>query len=229
MYELSKNDLIKAVEERHSVRKYLPRPIEEGKLSILGSEIARINLEKEELNIQLVTEEPRCFSAGLLKYGAFRGVRNYIVMAGRGEAEELVGYEGEWLVLVAQSLGLNTCWVGLTYKKIAGTFQLRDKDKVHCVIALGYGEEAGKQHPQKAPESFYECDGPLPGNFKEGLRLSLLAPTAVNQQKFHFTFSGPSRVHIEPLFSMAGYTMMDLGIVKRHFEIGAGKESFEWV
>ena len=30
-------------------------------------------------------------------------------------------------------------------------------------------------------------------------------------------------------FSMIGYTKMDLGIAKYHFEIGAGKENFIWV
>jgi len=28
---------------------------------------------------------------------------------------------------------------------------------------------------------------------------------------------------------MIGYTQMDLGIAKYHFEIGAGKDKFEWV
>jgi hypothetical protein len=30
-------------------------------------------------------------------------------------------------------------------------------------------------------------------------------------------------------FSMIGYTQMDLGIAKYHFEIGAGTNKFEWV
>ena len=30
-------------------------------------------------------------------------------------------------------------------------------------------------------------------------------------------------------FSMVGYTQMDLGIVKYHFEVGAGKVNFDWV
>lgn len=29
-------------------------------------------------------------------------------------------------------------------------------------------------------------------------------------------------------FSLIGYTKMDLGIAKYHFEVGAGKENFEW-
>ena len=30
-------------------------------------------------------------------------------------------------------------------------------------------------------------------------------------------------------FSMIGYTKMDLGIAKYHFEIGAGNVNFDWV
>ena len=32
----------------------------------------------------------------------------------------------------------------------------------------------------------------------------------------------------ETFFSLIGYTKMDLGIAKCHFEIGAGKENFQW-
>jgi hypothetical protein len=35
-------------------------------------------------------------------------------------------------------------------------------------------------------------------------------------------------VHAKALFSLVGYTKMDLGIAKLHFEIGAGKANFVW-
>ena len=53
------------------------------------------------------------------------------------------------LVLLAQTLGLNTCWVGLTYRKVPGAFTLRAGDIVHCVISLGYGvHPGGIRHPR---------------------------------------------------------------------------------
>ena len=164
------------------------------------------------------------------KYGQFSGVRNYLVMAGpKGrEAEEKVGYFGEELVLLSQTLGLNTCWVGLTYKKIPGAFTLRDGDTVHCVIALGYGTIPGIQHPLRPVTDFYESEGLPPEWFRKGLEAALLAPTAVNQQKFKFILRPGNVVEAKALFSMAGYTAIDLGIVKLHFEIGAGKDSFTW-
>jgi hypothetical protein len=62
---------------------------------------------------------------------------------------------------------------------------------------------------------------------------ALLAPTAVNQQKFSFEYVGMSNGHHQVLakkgFSMIGYTQMDLGIAKYHFEIAAGIDKFKWL
>ena len=222
-------ELIDAIKARHSVRKYKDQPIELAKVSALKAAIEHINAETG-LNIQLVLNEPKAFSSGMWKYGQFSGVKNYFVMAGpKGkEAEEKIGYFGEELVILAQTLGLNTCWVGLTYKKIPGTFTLRDGDVVHCVISLGYGTTPGVQHPQKSMENFYESDGRPPQWFKDGLASAVLAPTAVNQQKFKFILLPENVVETRTSFSMAGYVNIDLGIVKYHFEIGAGKDNFTW-
>lgn len=222
-------ELIEAIKARHSVRKYTDQPIETAKAATLREEAEKLNTESG-LNIQLVLDEPKCFSSGMWKYGQFSGVRNYFVMAGpKGkEAEEKIGYYGEKLVLLAQTLGLNTCWVGLTYKKIPGTYTLRDGDTVHCVIALGYGTIPGVQHPMKPVEQFYEADGLPPKWFIDGMEAAMLAPTAINQQKFKFILLNGNKVETKTGFSMAGYTDIDLGIVKCHFEIGAGKENFTW-
>ena len=222
-------ELWEAIKARHSVRKYMDKPIEKAKVAQLRAEIERVNQESG-LNVQLVVNEPKAFSSGLWKYGQFSGVQNYLVMAGpKGkEAEEKIGYFGEGLVLLAQTFGLNSCWVGLTYKKIPGTFTLREGDIVHCVIALGYGMMPGVQHPQKPAENFYESEGLPPEWFQRGLEAALLAPTAVNQQKFKFILHPGNVVEAKTLFSMAGYTSVDLGIVKCHLEIGAGRKNFTW-
>ena len=224
-------DLIEAIQKRHSVRKYTDQSIEETKLASLRKAVEEANAESG-LNIQLVLNEPKGFSGRFFTtYGQFSGVKNYIVMsAPKGkEWEEKVGYYGEKLVLLAQILGLNTCWAGLTYKKIPGTFDLRNGDIVHCMIAFGYGEVQGKQHQQKKPASdFYEPNGPKPEWFMSGIHAAMLAPTAVNQQKFKFILHDGNKVSTKTFFSMWGYTQIDLGIVKYHFEIGAGKENFEW-
>ena len=225
--------ILEAIEARHSVRKYTARAIEPEIVATLRDCIDKCNSEAG-LHIQLVTEEPEAFASGLLKYGAFSGVRNYLVMAGKKgrDVEEKIGYYGEKIVLLAQTLGLNSCWVGLTYKKIPGAFALAEGETVHCVIALGYGENQGVQHPLKPVEKFYELasgqDGVVPQWFLDGMKAAMLAPTAINQQKFKFILHPDSTVEARALFSFAGYAAMDLGIVKCHFEAGAGADNFKW-
>ena len=75
-------------------------------------------------------------------YGKFKGVTNYLALIGKKESslEEKCGYYGEKLVLFAQELGLNTCWVAMTYSKIKTAFQVEKGEKLCIVIALGYGE-----------------------------------------------------------------------------------------
>ncbi len=226
-------DLIEAIKTRHSVRKYTDQSIEVGKLATLREAIKEANAEESGLNIQLVVNEPKGFSGLFIStYGQFSGVKNYIVMAApKGkEWEERVGYYGEKLVLLAQTLGLNTCWAGMTYKKIPGTFALNKGETVHCMIAIGYGVEQGTQHPQKKTSGdFFETYGPRPEWFMAGIEAAMLAPTAVNQQKFKFILKEGNKVATKTFFSPWGYTQIDLGIVKYHFEIGAGKDHFEWL
>ena len=92
--------ILEAIKSRHSVRKYADKPLETAQAEALREEIAKANAEGG-LNIQLVLEEPKCFSSGMWKYGQFSGVKNYFVMAGPkgSEAEEKIGYYGEKLVL----------------------------------------------------------------------------------------------------------------------------------
>lgn len=225
-------ELIDAIKARHAVRKYTDRPIEAEKIASLRAATEKLNAESG-LHLQLVLDEPKAFSSGILKYGAISGVRNYFAMVGKKgrEVEEKIGYYGEQLVLLAQTLGLNTCWVGLTFKEVNEVISLADGEQLHCVIALGYGVDAGKQHPLKPIEKFYEAEGEIPEWFRRGMDAAVLAPTAVNQQKFKFILHEGNKVSAEPTFSLTGrsYLYYDLGIVKCHFEIGAGKEHFTWL
>ena len=226
--------LLEAIESRHSVRRYKDDPIPEDILTKLRERIREINQEAG-LNIQLVTGEPKAFS-GLMAYGSFSGVKNYLVMAGKknGELDEKIGYYGEQLVLLAQTLGLNSCWAGLSYSKIPGTYQLAEGEKVSCYIALGYGTTQGSGHKVKNIKDVSNASDLTPEWFNKGVETALLAPTAVNQQKFFLEYLGNRdngslpKVAAKSLFSMIGYIKIDLGIVKYHFEIGAGKENFEW-
>ena len=226
--------LLEAIEARHSVRAYKEQPLAEDIAKLLEEKITELN-KVGNLHIQLIKEEPKAFQGTLAKDGKFRNVTNYFVMVGKKEddLDERIGYYGEQLVLYAQTLGLNTCWVGLSYKKIAGTYVLDEGEKVACYIAVGYGETQGVSHKIKTVEQVSNASDITPSWFKKGVEAALLAPTAVNQQKFSFEYIGLNNNHHQVRakkgFSMIGYTQMDLGIAKYHFEVGAGKENFDWV
>ena len=226
--------LQEAIEARHSVRAYKNEPLAEDVSRRLEEEIAEVN-QRGCLHIQLIQDEPKAFQGTLAKYGKFRNVTSYLVMAGRkaDDLDERIGYYGECLVLLAQTLGLNTCWVGLSYKKIPDTYVLDEGEVIKSYIAIGYGETQGTSHKIKTVEQVSNASETTPPWFKKGVEAALLAPTAVNQQKFSFEYVGMSnnrhQVRAKKGFSMIGYTQMDLGIAKYHFEIGAGKEHFDWV
>lgn len=225
--------LQEAITARHSVRKYIDKEIPADIVTALQDRIAEYN-KVGNLNIQLVLNETRAFT-GMLSYGSFSGVRNYFVMVGKkgADLDERVGYYGEQLVLLAQTLGLNTCWVGLSYRKVPEAYNVGKDEKLACMIALGYGETQGVIHKIKTIEQVSNASDLTPAWFKRGVEAALLAPTAVNQQKFSFEYVGMSNnrhlVRAKKGFSMIGYTQMDLGIAKYHFEIGAGKNNFDWV
>ncbi len=214
-----------AIMNRHSVRAYKDEPIEKNTVKRLNEFILECNKESG-LNIQLVLNETKAFDCFLAHYGKFKCVKNYIAIVAKDDRSlyEKMGYYGEKIVLFAQTLGLNTCWVALTYKKIKNVLSVKEGEKVHAVISLGYGQTQG--NVRKSKKIYDVCEKKeYPEWFINGVKSALLAPTAINQQKFYFYLNG-NKVTAK---SKAGpYSKMDLGIVKYHFEIGADTENFIW-
>ena len=219
-------NLTEAMKARHSVRQYTDRPLEADVLSALEKEIDACNKESG-LHVQLVTNEPRAFDGFMAHYGKFSGVTNYIAMIGKKgpDLEETCGYYRERLVLFAQQLGLNTCWVAMTYSKIKTAFTRNSGEKLCIVIALGYGAAQGVPHKSKVIEDVVTAEGALPDWFRDGVEAALLAPTAMNQQKFLFTLKD-NRVSVKA--GVGFYAKIDLGIVKYHFKTGASDTCWVW-
>lgn len=218
--------MMEAMRARHSVRSYLDRPLEADAVDILEAEISICNREGN-LHIQLVKDEPEAFSGFMARYGKFSGVKNYIALAGPNgpDLEEKCGYYGERLVLLAQSLGLNSCWVAMSYDKGKAACKLEAGEKLCIVIALGYGATQGVPHKSKAAEEVMVAKGEVPEWFRAGVEAALLAPTAMNQQKFKFALEDGT---VAASAGMGFYGKIDLGIAKYHFELGAGRENFRW-
>lgn len=219
-------DILDIMKERHSVRSYLDKKIEGETKAKLVECIEECNKESG-LNIQGCFDEPKAFDSFLAHYGKFNNVNNYIAIVGKKskDIQEKIGYYGEKIVLKAQELGLNTCWVAMTYSKGKSQCKIESDEKLHLVIAIGYGATEGVAHKSKKIEELATFQGEMPEWFKRGMEAATLAPTAMNQQKFMFYLNG-NKVKLKD--KMAFYSKIDLGIVKYHFEVAAGKENFVW-
>ena len=215
--------LKEAMEARHSVRAYTDEKVPEEIRKTLSDAVSEANREGD-LHISIRWDDPEGFDSRLAHYGNFRNVSNYIVLAGKksGDFDLRCGYYGEKLVLLAQSLGLNTCWAALTFNKRKVKELLAPGESLCMVIALGYGASPGHPHRGKAYEDV--CDvTDAPAWFREGVEAALLAPTAVNQQKFFFSLEGEKAVLRAKGIGTCLQT--DLGIVKYHFEAASGHEA----
>ena len=218
-------NVMELMRSRHSVRQYLDRKIPEDVREQLDACAAGLN-EKGGLHIQILYDEPDCFSSGMAKYGRFENCTNYIAMVGKKapDLDERCGYYGELLVLKAQELGLNTCWVAMTHGKSKAEIGSGEAEAI--IIALGYGKTQGNSRKSKAASAVSNVSDGSPAWFRQGVEAALLAPTATNQQKFSFTLDGDK---VTARTGLIGACLkIDLGIVKCHFELGAGKENFRW-
>ncbi len=221
-------EIMDAIRARHSVRSYTDQTIEGETLAQLRQAVADCNRESG-LHIQLCLDEPTGFSGAMARYGKFSNVKNYIALVGKKDAslDEACGYYGEKLVLQAQQLGLNTCWVALTFSKGSSkqAVQINPGEKLLMVISLGYGETSGVPHSSKPMEKLCKVSGAMPDWFQRGMEAAQLAPTAMNQQKFMLELDGEA---VKASSGLGFYTKVDLGIVKYHFEVAAGKENCRW-
>lgn len=218
-------DIWEVMKARHSVRQYTDKIIEVEKRQSLDNIIAEIN-EEEGLNIQVFYDEPKCFNSIMAHYGKFTGVNNYICLVGKKSSalDEVLGYYGEKIVLKAQELGLNTCWVAMNHGKSEA--EVGKDEKQICLISIGYGSTQGIPHKNKPLQALCNYSKDLPEWFLKGMDAALLAPTAMNQQKFHFDLQDDGTV--KATCGRGFYTKLDLGIVKYHFELAAGLEKVNW-
>ncbi len=213
-------EMLELMKQRHSVRQYKDKKIEKEKREELNALINQIN-QREGLHIQIFYDEPKCFDSMIAHYGSFKGVDNYIALVGKksSKLDESLGYFGEQIVLKAQELGLNTCWVALSHGKSKANIGKGEKQV--CLIALGYGETDGAVRKSKAPSLVSNYKSGMPEWFLHGVEAALLAPTAMNQQKFNFELLPDNS--IKTTCGKGFYTKLDLGIVKYHFEVVSGK------
>lgn len=244
---VSTDELIRAIEKRISCRAFEPRAIEQEKLDALQAAAQRIN-ELTGLHFQVfgpredgtaIDMAPNMFGSNPPCYAALVGPKDPI-------AEEKLGYYGEQLVLLAETMGLSTCWVASTYDKETTRVELADGEVLHDVVPIGYAPKkmpfkqrtirAGIRRRSKAQEDLYR--GPVPlDQAPDWIRACVDAvwkgPSAINEQPVVFAQDAPDApVSAELSRVKTGLEYTDLGIAKYHFEVVAEAcgvaGSWEW-
>lgn len=212
-------DLKEAMKNRHTVRKYKTTKIPEEIIKKLNSRIEENN-KKYNISIKLIINDEK----------SSKDMKNYLILGGEESIQNLnekLGYCGCDIMLYAQTLGLNTWWIGSHGNHVA---QKLPNKKIIGMIVIGYGENNGNQHNSKKMEQVMEYQGKnIPDWFKNGINAALLAPTAMNKQDFKIIGKGKEVKIICDMGMTKKYKGEDTGLIKYHFELGAGKENFVWV
>ena len=225
---------VETIRERHSVREYDGNPLAQAEFDALGAVVKECARESG-LDIQLVGDNPEVFNV-IARFGLIRGCRTHVAFvvddakagdATRAAVDEVIGYWGQKIVLVAQDMGLNTCWCALCSRKKSRAVVTPGK-KVRLVIAVGHGKTRGFPRRTKSigALSSVEC-AKAPAWFAAAMEAAQLAPTAMNNQNFKITLlSDGKTVRIEA--PQSGLNVIDEGIVRRNFEIAANEAGADW-
>ena len=211
-----------AIMQRHSVRSYEKREIEPEKVQLIEAKIAELN-EAGDLHMQFVKDAGNTYNRIMNRAMGLGSAPSVIACVGKDSdnLEERIGYYGEKLVLYLQQIGLNTCWTGMFNKKNIKA-ETGSSERLDMAIAVGYGSNQGKPRRSKTVEQVTCGSADKPDWFKNGVEMALLAPTAMNQQKFMIQLNDDGTVEFIDKGGM--FSKVDLGIVRCHFEIGAAEE-----
>ena len=231
--------VIEAIDKRCSRRKYISINLNSD-VSEKLSNLAREYSQKGKIRIEMVFNNGKAFNGLLKSYGMFSGVENYAVLiADKNDtaAAERLGYYGELLMLNAVALGLGTCWVGGSFDRKLCPVKLSGDEQIFCTITVGYVQEQLSKKEKfifnmihrktKSVEEMFVSDVPAPDWFMKGMLAVQKAPSAINRQPVFFSFKeGKVSASIKNPADIG--LALDMGIAKLHFELGAGKGSWNF-
>lgn len=236
-------ELVAAMEERHSVRTFSAQAPSQEVLSMVRTYMEELNKEYEEdFRIELINTK----DAGKLgTYGVIKGASYYLAVACKlgTYAQVTLGYAVEKLVLYCTSLGLGTVWVGGTYNKsnFAKAMELKEDEKIVIIVPFGYEAEKksmiarlmgdNSKRRKAFGEIFFDknVDTPLTeqaaDKYAEALTKVQFAPSAVNKQPWRVVKDG-TRLHFYAT-DMEGYHKTDLGIALAHFHLAVQEQGIQ--
>lgn len=250
-----RNTLLDAIDVRTSVRQYSDKALDDDLIGQLKSTINAINTISG-LSIQLVTDDAAPFAEQNAS-GHFSNARNFIAVVGPkddAEARERAGFYLERLLLTVTLKGLSSVWVAGSWDKAAAEKAVRIKSSQELIVGavIGYSADGIEKEPlskrreaaaqRRAFLSYDDVAEPAeaPEWFRNGVAAALKAPTAMNRQNIRFTYEALSdrttafidgtRPNAAGLADKepTGTDWLNLGIVKLHFQLGAGGGSWTW-
>ena len=228
-------DMMRLMQNRHDVRNYSDEPISPEVVARLQEEIDAVN-GIYGMHIQLIMDDPKGISGFMAAYEQFKNVKNYLAMVGpnSSQLDERCGYVGEHLVLLAQDLGLNTCWSGLGFNRKKGSFEKARDERAAVAIAIGHGRNQGASKEMKAASDISNLNANSPEWFRRGIEAVRFAPTVLDEQGVRIDLLDDThkdgRRCVRIIAAEKGhFNYVDYGIAKYHFETIAGTENFVWV
>jgi nitroreductase len=182
----------------------------------------------------------RILKGAIGPYGKIRGAPAFIaLLANAGcRTQEHVGYTGEGIVLEATVCGLDTCWVGGSFRRdaVRPMATAYVGERVFAVIPIGYGAERrsfteklftgfGRAHRRKSlPELLIDTnESELAPWIRVALEAGRLAPSAYNRQPWRFTTTQNTiTISVGNAGRDHGVSKrLDCGIAMLHIEVAA--------
>ncbi len=222
--DLSMEKWYGAIRKRISVRKYSGDPTKE-EFDLLKEAAECLSCENARI---VVGKKSGIFDPVIGK--AIYGTNTFAaVISGGGDDDEyLAGTVGEAFVLECTSMGLGTCWLGLSFNHGTANSCIKLKngrEKIRCLISIGHYSEHPKN--KRSRKTIYNLTGmrenayeKLPEWQKCAVEAGRLAPSARNVQPWEFDVLKDS-IQVACVSRNFGYGALDCGIAMLHIEVGA--------
>lgn len=228
--------LCNAIEGRHSTRAFSGKALTPEHAELIGAACAAPPQLTPGVRAELVLAP----AENVLINVAIKNAPAYFALIADLTAlhvQESIGYLGEYIVLLAASLGVATCWVSGTYRpaQVEKTVHLEPNGKVFAVSPLGYEGHPGlvqvffskitrstTRRPLEEMVSPWPLDS-RPQWMQQALEAARLAPSVANRQPWRFTLDEDS---IKVSYETAGKEMkaskrLDCGIAMMHIELAS--------
>jgi len=240
---------------RSSCRTYDLQDIDAAVLEKLNSFIEKINqTAKNNERFLIINKKSTDKTEKLGTYGVISGASTFIVGIINGEKYNAVsfGYLFEKIILFATDLGLQTCWLGGTFKRenFVKQSSLKEDEYIPIVSPVGYRKDkssileltmrrvVGANNRKPWDELFFDSSisktivQAEAGFYGTPLEMVRLAPSASNKQPWRI-IRNMNLYHFY-LFRTKGYGIAnydlqknDIGIVMCHFELTANALNLE--